>query len=101
MVITFRPKLLEDVKIDVISTSKLTKLSYQIISKGVAIISETVEVPNERKFQINFKATMAMVPRAHVVVYYVVDGEIISDSLDIEFEEDLKNFVSFMMTQRR
>ena len=38
-----------------------------------------------------------MAPIAHVLVYYVKDdGEIVADSLDIELEGALQNFVSSM-----
>lgn len=36
-----------------------------------------------------------MVPKAQFIVYYIKDSEIISDKLEIEFAEDLQNFVSF------
>lgn len=34
-----------------------------------------------------------MVPKAQLIVYYMKDGEIISDKIDIEFGEELHNFV--------
>lgn len=39
-----------------------------------------------------------MAPVAHVLVYYVRDdGEIVADSLDVELEGTLQNFVSFVI----
>lgn len=38
-----------------------------------------------------------MVPKAQLIVYYMKDGEIISDTIDIEFGEELHNFVSFVL----
>lgn len=36
-----------------------------------------------------------MVPNARVIIYYIrPDGEIISDTLKIEFGDELQNFVS-------
>lgn len=90
-----RPKQSENVKIDVISTEALAQLTYQVLSQGNVVLSETVKVPNSKTFQIEFKATLAMVPNANVIVYYITsDGEIISDSLVLEFENEMKNFVS-------
>lgn len=41
-----------------------------------------------------------MVPKAQLIVYYMKDGEIISDTIDIEFGEELHNFVSFILMIR-
>lgn len=38
-----------------------------------------------------------MVPKAQLIVYYMKDGEIISDTIDIEFGEELHNFVSYIL----
>lgn len=38
-----------------------------------------------------------MVPKAQLIVYYMKDGEIISDTIDIEFGEELHNFVSLIL----
>lgn len=39
-----------------------------------------------------------MVPKARLVVYYFKDGEIVSDHLDIDFGDDLQNFVKLELS---
>lgn len=78
-----------------LGTETLTQLTYQVLSKGSIAILESLQVPSVKNFQIEFKATFAMIPKASVIVYYITsDGEIISDSLELEFDSELKNFVS-------
>ena len=49
----------------------------------------------ETFFDVRFLATYVMAPVAHVLVYYVRDdGELVADSLDVELEGTLQNFVS-------
>lgn len=36
-----------------------------------------------------------MLPKAHFIVHYIKDNEIISDRLEIDLGDDLQNFVSF------
>ena len=85
----------ENIKIDVLATHPLSSLTYQVFSKGDIVVSEIVNVPNTKIFQIEFTPSMAMVPSARVIVFYITsDGEIISDSTQINFENELNNFVS-------
>lgn len=53
-----------------------------------------LQVPDTNIQSFKFLATFAMVPKAKLIVYYLNDGEIVSDHMDIEFGEDLQNFVS-------
>jgi len=64
------------------------------MGKGDVILSEQVQVPDAKNFQITFMPSLAMVPKAYVIVYYIAsNGEIISDSVDVEFGNELRNFV--------
>lgn len=40
-------------------------------------------------------ATFSMVPKAQVIVYYLKDGEVVSDKLEIEFNDELQNTVIY------
>lgn len=70
--------------VDKLNVAKL-KLSFSI-----------KKVPKTNYFVFNFLASFAMVPKAQLIVYYMKDGEIISDTIDVEFGEELHNFVSFL-----
>ena len=83
-------------QIEVLATHPLTMLSMMIMGKGDVIASETFEVPNSKKYLIEFKPTLPMLPNVKIVIYYITeDGELITDSIKIEFGNDLKNHVSF------
>lgn len=77
------------------ATEEIRQLTYQVLGRGDVIISRTLQVANSRNFNFRFLASFAMVPKANVIVYYMrEDGEIVSDQLKIEFENELQNFVS-------
>lgn len=79
------------------ATEDLSQLTYQVVGKGDVIVSEVVKVPNTKKFQFEFTPTLAMVPKSNVIVFYIREnGEIVSDSTKIEFENELPNSVSFI-----
>lgn len=68
-------------------------ISYQVLGRGDIILTNILEVPNRKNHDITFIGSFAMVPKAQFIVHFVKDGEIISDRLEIEFNEDLQNFV--------
>lgn len=52
-------------------------------------------MPNSKEHTFKFLASYAMAPTAHLIVYYVKDdGELVADSLDIDLNGELRNFVS-------
>lgn len=70
-------------------------MTYQIVGSGDIIELVNVKVGNLKNFQIEFMPTSRMAPKVNVVVFYMTsDGEIISDSLKIEFGSEMRNFVS-------
>lgn len=65
-----------------------------MLGKGDVIVSNVVKIPNQKHFTITFDPTLAMIPTANVIVFYITtDGEIISDTIKIEFGNELQNFV--------
>lgn len=98
----FSPILNEKVKIEVFATHTLQQLTYQVLGKGDVLLSGIFQVQNKTDFQFEFTPSLAMVPNANVIVYYITsDGEIISDSLQIEFGNELKNYVSYMIQLKK
>lgn len=89
-----RPKINSDVMIEVQSTTNLRHLSYQVLGRGDIIIAKSLDIPNLSTYTFSFLASFAMVPKAQVVIHYINDDEIISDHLQIDFDDDLQNFVS-------
>lgn len=96
-----RPKINSEVTIDVQSTDIIRYLTYQVLGRGDIIIANTVDVPSQRHHSFSFLASFAMVPKAQVLVYYVLGDEIISDNLEIEFGDDLQNFVRLELSNQK
>jgi CD109 antigen len=100
--VTENPVLSQKVKIDVFASKPLKDLTYQVIGKADLTLSETIQVPNEKSFQIEFSPTLAMIPKAKVVVFYVTnDGEIVSDLVPIEFGNELRNFIDIDLSKEQ
>ncbi|KAL7293106.1 hypothetical protein TKK_0013261 [Trichogramma kaykai] len=94
MIRTDKPTVGEYVEIEVNSTTPLKYLSYQILGRGDVLNAASIQVSNRNSANFRFLATYPMAPVAHVLVYYVRDdGELVADTLDIELEGTLQNFV--------
>lgn len=79
-----------------LATEDLTNLHYRVVARGDDVLAGDFEVPSKKDFRLEFKPSLAMVPKASVIVFYIrEDGEIISDSLKLEFANELNNFVRF------
>jgi CD109 antigen len=90
----FRYSIKEDVLVEVYATEKLTRLTYNVMGRGVLTLAETFDVSNDHNTTFKFKGTFDMIPKADLLVYYVrPDGELISDKIKIKFSNQLRNFV--------
>ncbi|GLG95490.1 uncharacterized protein GBIM_02438 [Gryllus bimaculatus] len=92
---TDKPKVGEDVVIEVNSTASLKYFMYQVVGRGDIIVSKTITTNGRNTYQARFLATYAMAPTAHVIVSYLKDdGEVVADAIDIEIDGMLQNFVN-------
>lgn len=92
--------LSKKVKLNILSSEPLNELTYHIIAKGNVVDSNTIKIEGSQSFQVEIQPTSSMVPKAKIVVYYITsDGEIISDSTEIEFENKLENFVEINLSK--
>lgn len=74
----------------------MKRLTMQVVNKGNIFITENFKVDGSKSFSFDIKPTLLMIPKANVIVYYITaDGEIVSDSVEVKFEKELKNHVSF------
>lgn len=87
--------------IEVQSTTNLRYLTYQVLGRGDVIFSRTLEVPNQPSHTFSFLATFAMVPKAQVIVYTMRKDELVSDHLEIDFGNDLQNFVTIELSTQQ
>lgn len=101
----FRWWLKKKVKIDVIFTDdNIAELTYHIIAKGNIVDSNTFSLPKtsvkSKTHQFEIMPKISMMPQSKIIVFYLTgDGEIISDSAEIEFEEDLDNHVDIELSK--
>lgn len=72
------------------------------MGRGDIIIAKTTPLDSVTSHTFKFLASFAMVPRAKLVVYYVTeDGEIISESTNIEFRSQFQNFLKIEMSKTK
>lgn len=94
---TERPIVNQDIEVLVNCTEPMQYLSYVLFGRGDVLVANTLQIRNENVHRFHFTATSAMVPIAHLIVNYVRDdGELIADSLDIEIDGLLRNFVNIL-----
>lgn len=87
--------------VEVQSIDVLTHFTYQVISQGNLIHSDSVEVP-ERKYHVfSFMATFDLAPKANLIVYYFKNDDIISSKIDVEIRDELRNFVKLKLSSSR
>lgn len=99
-VLTEVPTINKDVTVDVSATVPMKYFSYQVLGRGDVIVGGTIPVPDRTLHTFRFPASFAMVPRAKLVVFFVQDdGELVSDSVEIEFGSDLQNFLKVTLSK--
>lgn len=82
-------------KINIQSVKSFTEFSYHVFSiQGRLIASDTIQVLPTQDHDFEFTPTDDIKDDVKIIVFYITDyGEIVLDSLIIEFSK-LKNFVS-------
>lgn len=72
-----------------------TEFSYHVLAiNGRVIFSDTIQVNPTRNHTFELTPTNDKESKVKIIVFYITDyGEMVFDSLDLEFSE-LKNFVS-------
>lgn len=99
-VLTEVPTINKDVTVDVSATVPMKYFSYQVLGRGDVIVGGTIPVPDRTLHTFRFPASFAMVPRAKLVVFFVQDdGELVSDNVEIEFGNDLQNFLKVTLSK--
>jgi CD109 antigen len=90
-------ELNKKVSVTVVSSKRLTYLSYQILGRGNILLSRTTRIANKRTANIQFWLTFPMIPESTMIVYYILSsGEIVSDVVQLNFAQSLMNNVSII-----
>lgn len=83
------------VKFQVESTQKMSRLVYTIFTKGMLLSSFQLDAKNQRNITIGFIANYTMCPKARIVVSFVTQqNELLVDSLHFDVYGMFKNSVS-------
>lgn len=86
----------EVVEFEVISTVPVPSVVFQLFSKGLLKISRTISLI-EGKVNFTITPKFSYTPKAHCIVFFIGDdGEIISDSIKLHFDNVLPNYVNFL-----
>ncbi|XP_037812877.1 CD109 antigen-like isoform X3 [Lucilia sericata] len=83
---TEKLQLDQDVVVDVKSNKYIPYYVYALVARGNIIKQEYVKLPeNVKSHKLKFKPSFEMVPKTHLYVYFVLDG-------DLKFQEIILNF---------
>lgn len=90
----FRPKMYEPVDFQIVSTSHVPFVVFQLFSKGVIKITQTIQLADGTA-NFTLIPRFSYTPKASCIVFFVSEtGEIISDSISLHFVNALPNYVS-------
>ncbi|XP_068143587.1 thioester-containing protein 1 allele R1 isoform X1 [Drosophila tropicalis] len=92
-VLNDKPMVNQEISVAVRSNEPMKYFMYQLVGRGDILLSRTVDVPDNTFHTIKFLASFAMMPRAKLLVYMVINGEFVYDEQIIQFEENLLNAV--------
>ena len=84
------------------SSVPLSSLSYAIFGRGKLVFAGTIKAVEDDAYnEINFRAAPEAAPRCRVVIYTIIDGEIIADAVEFEVEGTLSNYVEIFSSRRQ
>ena len=70
---------------------------YDMSGKPVAIIRSKRTAVNEKQFEMSLKVDERMSPEFKILLFTIVDGEIVADSMSFEIEKCLNHPVSYLL----
>lgn len=92
--LTSQPKMYNNVNFEIVSSLKSSLLVFQLFAKSVLKISKTISLQNGYA-NFSLMPKFSYTPRAQCIVFGITEGgSIISDSITINFENILPNYVS-------
>uniref|UniRef100_A0A1B0ABH2 TEP1-F n=1 Tax=Glossina pallidipes TaxID=7398 RepID=A0A1B0ABH2_GLOPL len=89
---TIRPQLGEYVSIAVKAPKVMTHLIYTVVGRGNILHKRNIPLPNPQSlYTISFRTTFEMIPKVHVFVYYVDEGDLKFEEIGIKIQPEFEN----------
>ncbi|EDV58062.1 CD109 antigen [Drosophila erecta] len=93
-VITKRPQLRKELKINIKSNNYLPYIIVTILARGNIFLSQYIKVEErEKSHEFKFVPTFEMVPQATIFVHYIVNGDFMSAKETVDIEKDFENTI--------
>lgn len=78
----------------------MSYFTYQILGRGDVLVADTVLVePKSKTHTFKFIASFSMMPKAELIIYYLKDGEIVSEKKELQFDAQLPNNIKIEMVE--
>uniref|UniRef100_A0A1A9VUV4 TEP1-F n=1 Tax=Glossina austeni TaxID=7395 RepID=A0A1A9VUV4_GLOAU len=91
---TERPRIGDDASVTVKAPNMMTHLTYVIVGRGCILRTAYITLPEPaNSYEINFKVTFEMIPRADVFVFYVDKSDFKYQEISIDFELEFQNSI--------
>lgn len=96
----YRPKINEGVTVQISATEEMSYFTYQILGRGDVLVADTVLVePKSKTHTFKFTASFSMMPKAELIIYYLKDGEIVSEKKELQFDAQLPNAIEVSLAE--
>ena len=96
-----RPEIGKKVFVEIESSVDVDHFTYQIISLGKVYYSDTVQVPDRKRYVLEFVPTFELAPKARVLAYHCKHDRIISAYTDINIANRLRNYVKLKLSTQQ
>ncbi|KXJ80683.1 hypothetical protein RP20_CCG023881 [Aedes albopictus] len=81
------------VRFNVTSTEKMSYFAYIVVTRGIIIKCSYVEVLNHRTYYyLKVDMTPAMSPESRLIVYFIKNGYVVYDDVELKFDKFNNNF---------
>lgn len=94
--LTFRLYLKKPIEFEIQTTHEVENLTCQVIGTKGVISTEIITSAANKTFKYSLKPKKSMMPKSFAIFHYITNGgEIISDRIKLEFDNELNNQVSY------
>lgn len=85
----------EKVDFEILTTANVSSVVFQLFAKGLLKVSRIIPLEGGGA-SFNVTPKFSYTPKAHCIAYFIDDdGEVVSDSITLHFNNVFPNYVSF------